>query len=215
MPTPAVGIALRCANHTLAISNRTNYTDRQGRLWMIGNLTNTSNEDVLLARVCVTYNTDSTTRIEEHYAGPVVLRSQEQVPFRVMLDDLPAAGQNNIRLSADAQPVRENPEMLQSVYRELLVGEVTPGIRSGTGTIEVRGVVSNTGDLPARSVYVFVGLYNADNILVGVAEGNITGLETIKPGERRPFTLLTNRIVSPVTGLHALTVVEGQWITDE
>jgi len=214
-PTAQAAASLRCASHTLAISDRINYTDRQGRLWMIGNLTNTSGEDLLLARICIAYNTESTTRTEEHYAGLLVLRSQEQTPFRIMLEGLPADGHNTILLSADAQPARDNPEMLQSVYRDLQVSDITTGIRAGTGAIEVRGVITNTGQQATGSVYVSVGLYNANNALVGVAEGNITGLETIEPGESRPFTILTNRIVSPVTDLRAQAIAEGRAITDD
>jgi hypothetical protein len=75
--------------------------------------------------------------------------------------------------------------------------------------------VTNTGSLPARSVYVSVGLYSSENALVGVAEGSITGLDGLEPGERITFTLLTNRVVAPVGNLHAQAIAEGRSINDD
>jgi hypothetical protein len=192
----------------LRVVNSAAYYDSQSRLWVIGELRNSTSNHFVLAAVCIHFITQNGRQTVQRYVGPIVVRANEQIPFRAYVENAPRGNGVEIELTATAQRSEDNPGVLAQVYRQLEVGEVIPTIRLDQDSLSVSGVVTNTGEHAANNIYVTIGLYAGDR-LVGVADGKLTSLSKLMPRESMNFTITMPRLNMPLIKVQTRGLAEG------
>src|ERR671919_1646348 len=124
--------------------------------------------------------------------GPVQLgelRSGEKGPFGIYINDAAVSESiANYTLSAglDSDFLQDKPAALKVVVDKH--GMVESGI--GLPLFQVTGNVTNTGNLPAESVYVIASFYDAAGNFVDF-DATATSTSTIPVGQSGDFTIVT------------------------
>ena len=199
-----------CSNPDLQIDSTATYFDGAGKMWVVGELLNTSDSDVLLPRICINVRADSGERTEQRYAGPILLKATERVGFHAVIDNPPTGGKVNVSFTADGQWADMNASFARTVYREFDVNASASLEQPDSNVARVTGVLTNTGSLAVTNIFVSVALYNAQNELVGVGEGKVTNIEALAPGDALQFAVTSSHLRQPATGLKLRVLAEGQ-----
>lgn len=202
------GSAASCGVSLLQVSGERWYTDVAGKLWVVGELTNTSGSDHLLPQVCVSIHSATGERAERRYAGPLLLRAGEKVTFSTMLDG-PADDDFSVSLSAAGRPVNSASGVVATIYRDFSATASVMVNPQGKDA-SIHGMLTNTGGLPASNIFVAVGLYDTDGALVGVARGKVSSLDILDPGGTLTFTLASSQLSRATTRFTTHIFVEGQ-----
>ncbi len=210
---PAESVAA-CDSPHLNVRNYAVYAEPADTLWVIGDVQNTSSEDLLLAALCITVSAGDSARVVRRFVGPMLLKAGERAPFRALLQNTPSAAMPDIRFSAEAQPASKYPTLASKVQRNFSIGNLVPTMRLDTNQVEVTGVLTNTGVWPVKSIYLAIGLYTNSGIVVGVAEQNVRDMDPLKPGDAVPFKMVVSHLVSPTAELKLRAIAEGQ-LADE
>jgi hypothetical protein len=187
----------RCDTSSMRVLNYTVTREAGNHLRVIGELQNGSSEDLILAAVCINFIGRDRVFVERRYAGPLLVKGHEVVPFRTVIDNPSNGDDIRITVSTTAQSGRSEPNLVASTYRELQVGQVVPSVRLDQALLIINGIVTNTGSYAVNNIYVSVGLYDDDHKLLDVADGKVTTLVTLLPDEAMSFTFtMTNSIVA-------------------
>ncbi|MGQ9815021.1 MAG: FxLYD domain-containing protein [Candidatus Roseilinea sp.] len=207
----AAGAPKSCDTAALKINNGQWYTDTAGRMWVFGELSNTSGTDRLLPQICISIRTASSERIERRYAGPILLRAGEAVAFSAIVESAPVHEDFSLSFAATSLPIDRNQDLIAIVYRDF---NVSASIRLSPGDkdADIHGILTNTGGLPASNIFVAVGLYDKQGTLVGVAKGKVSSLDILEPGATLTFTLVSSQLSENTTNLSTRIFVEGQTI---
>ncbi len=205
----ATGAPSLCETSTLKIDNTGWYTDVAGKMWVLGEVMNTSANDRLLPQICVTIHTATGERVERRYAGPLLLKAGEKVSFSALIENLPTDREFTLSFAAASLPADANSSLAATVYRDFSASaSVLPSPRDKDA--DIRGALTNTGGLPASNIFVVVGLYNSQGALVGVAKGKASSLDILDPGATLTFTLVSSQLSQNTTSLSTRIFVEGQ-----
>ncbi len=205
----AAGASSLCDTSTLKIDNSGWYTDVAGKMWVVGELSNTSGADRLLPQVCISIRSAAGERIERRYAGPLILKAGERVAFSTIIESPPPGEDFSVSLAAISQPADTDRTLVSTIYRDFNASvSVRPGPDDKDANIY--GVLTNIGGLPASNIFVAVGLYDPQGALVGVAKNKVSSLETLDPGATLTFTLVSSQLSQITTTFSTRIFVEGQ-----
>lgn len=207
----AAGTPSLCDTSTLKVDNSGWYTDVAGKIWVVGELVNTSGTDRLLPQICVSMRSATGERTERRYAGPIVLRAGESVTFYTLVDNPPAAKDFSLSLAATSLPAERNRALIATIYRDFNAS-ASVRLSPGDKDANIHGILTNTGGLPASNIFVAVGLYNKQGALVGVARGKVSSLDILDPGATLTFTLVSSQLSQTMTSLIPRIFVEGQTV---
>lgn len=203
------GAASSCDTSILKIANSAWHTDVAGKMWVVGELSNTSGTDQLLPQICVSIRTATGERTERRYAGPILLKAGEGVSFSAIIDSPPANEEFSLSFATISWPADADAKLSAIIYRDFSVSaRVT--MSPGDNKADIHGILTNTGGLPASNIFVAVGLYDKEDALVGVAKGKVSSLDILDPGGILTFTLVSSQLKENTTSFTTRIFVEGQ-----
>lgn len=191
---PIVDGSICAGRLALSLSQARLYADTAGRWWLIGEAHNT-----LVPRadyvdvVILTQGEAQTPQHVERLFLSSSLPLRRPVPFRLLLRKTQVTERSLVRVAACLSDQALNGAAHETRYYAFVT--TVRAFQSAGGTVQVSGEVRNSGEQSANEVYVVVGLYDAQSQLAGVAETMVTDLVPIAPGETRPFTATTNRLL--------------------
>ncbi len=203
------GAPSQCGTSILKIDNTGWYTDVAGKMWVLGEVMNTSANDRLLPQICVTIHTATSERVERRYAGPLLLKAGEKVSFSALIENPPTDREFTLSFAAASLPADANSSLAATVYRDFSAfASVLPNPRNKDA--DIRGALTNTGGLPVSNIFVVVGLYDSQGALIGVAKGKASSLDILDPGATLTFTLVSSQLRQNTTSMSTRIFVEGQ-----
>src|ERR671917_1137641 len=178
------GIAITIVSHSLIDAG-------SGMALIIGEVRNDSPEKIGWVQVSGNFY-DSAGQLIHIAEGPVQLgelRSGEKGPFGIYINDAAVSESiANYTLSAglDSDFLQDKPAALKVVVDKhgMVESEV------GLPLYQVTGNVTNTGNLPAESVYVIASFYDAAGNFVDF-DATATSTSTIPVGQSGDFTIVT------------------------
>ena len=209
-PRATAATSILCDNAEMRVASSVSYTDDAGKMWVVGELINTSQADMLLPRICINIRSASGERTEQRFAGPILIKASERIGFWALIENAPTGGNVNVSFTADAEPVYTRADFARTVSRDFDV-TASAALAQHEGKIAlVTGIVTNTGPSPVTNVFVSVGLYNEQDVLVGVGEGKVTGLEALDPGGSIHFAMASSRLRQSLLGFKLRVLAEAQ-----
>jgi hypothetical protein len=204
----AAGAPSLCDTSILKVDNSGWYTDVAGKMWVVGELSNTSGTDRLLPQICVSIRTATGERTERRYAGPILLKAGEGVSFSAIIEN-PPDDDFSVGFAAASQPADGVSSLVATLYRDFNAS-VSVRMSPGDKDADIHGILTNTGGLPASNIFVAVGLYDKEGALVGVAKGKVSSLDILDPGSTLTFTLVSSQLSQNTTSFTTRIFVEGQ-----
>jgi hypothetical protein len=199
--------AVNCGSNSLPVLNQQIYQDVAGIWWMFGQVQNTTYQDVSLTRLCITYGHNGSVQVRE-WMLDTSMQSGETVPFRALLQDPSILANAHIVVTAQ---IDERVSGRATSYREFSQSDisVTP---QNAHQMQFGGTIRNSGQSATRDVRIVVSIYDDANRLIGVADGRISSLGALNPGEETIFMANASQLFGTMARYTIL--VEGDVIDD-
>jgi hypothetical protein len=198
-----------CNTAVLQVSNETAYRDVNGTWWVIGQVSNQTSEDVKIVTLCISVE-DGTNKQTQTWLMETSVRSGETVPFRAVVQNKDIALGSKVSVTAHPE-VRVDGRAI-AAYREFTVSALTAE-KINDHRLQFHGTLRNTGNQKVRDVRVVVALYDAEERLVGVADGKVNVLGPLEPGAKVAFTATTSKAVGEFS--RAEPLVEGNAVSPD
>jgi len=190
-----------CGSSPLPVQTQQAYQDADGFWWVFGQVQNSTYQDVSLARLCIKYEQNGVPQVRE-WLLDTSMQSGELVPFRAVLQDKSIPADAHIIVTAQ---VDERVSDLATSYREFS-SEITPTPQNAD-KMQFSGTIRNIGQQAAGDIRIVVAIYDDANQLIGVANGRISSLGALNPGEETIFTANASKLFGNMASYKVL--VEG------
>ena len=208
--TPRMDNTGECTGSEIMLSQAQLYSDHNNRWSLIAEATNMRVDDFEIVLVCITlHNKGGGKPIEEkQYLGASLL-SYETVPFRLLLE-------SNLdqveRVTVAAKPIITVPANIEQAritrIRRNFIYSIAQMSGNAFSTQRVAGRLRNNEPQAMVNVRLFIGMYDREGKLVGVAQGQVEDIAPITPGSVVSFTATSNMLLAPVASKRV--VIEGE-----
>ena len=190
-----------CGSSPLPVQSQRTYQDADGIWWVFGQVQNSTVQDVSLARLCIKFEQNGVPQVRE-WLLDTSMQMGEVVPFRAVLQDksIPADAQIVVTAQVD-----ERVSSRTTSYREFS-SEVTVTPQSAD-KMQFSGTIRNIGQQAAGNIRIVVSIYDDGNRLIGVANGRVSSLGALNPGEETIFTANASKLFGNMASYKVL--VEG------
>ena len=190
-----------CGSSPLPVQSQRTYQDADGIWWVFGQVQNSTVQDVSLARLCIKFVQNGVPQVRE-WLLDTSMQMGEVVPFRAVLQDksIPADAQIIVTAQVD-----ERVSSRTTSYREFS-SEVTVTPQSAD-KMQFSGTIRNIGQQAAGDIRIVVSIYDDANRLIGVANGRVSSLGALNPGEETIFTANASKLFGNIASYKIL--VEG------
>ena len=190
-----------CGSSPLPVQSQRTYQDADGIWWVFGQVQNSTVQDVSLARLCIKFKQNGVPQVRE-WLLDTSMQMGEVVPFRAVLQDksIPADAQIVVTAQVD-----ERVSSRTTSYREFS-SEVTVTPQSAD-KMQFSGTIRNIGQQAAGNIRIVVSIYDDGNRLIGVANGRVSSLGALNPGEETIFTANASKLFGNMASYKVL--VEG------
>jgi hypothetical protein len=208
--TPRVSSTGECNSSEIKLTQAQLYSDRNNRWSLIASATNMRVDDYELVQVCITVQSKGNEKQHEEtqFAG-ISVRGYETVPLRLLLNSnldqiehVTVAARPVAKVAADVEQLRAARNRRRFVFSlARMEGDVY-------SPITVAGVLRNNEPQPMVNVRLVIGLYDANDKLIGVADGLAADIAPLAPRSVAPFTATSNMLLAPVARIDV--VIEGE-----
>jgi hypothetical protein len=210
MITPRMSNTGECNGSEIKINQAQLYSDQNNRWSLIAEATNMRVDDYELVQVCITVQSKGSNKfVEEKQFAGISLRSYETAPFRLLLSSNLDQAE---RVTVAAKPMAKVPADVEQLRVARNRRDFVYSIAGMEGylysPVRVVGRLRNNEPQPMMNVRLVIGLYGADNKLIGVADGLAADIAPIAPGNVAGFTATTNMLLAPIVS--ATVLIEGE-----
>lgn len=195
-----------CGASPLPVQTQKAYQDADGFWWVFGQVQNSTYQDVPLARLCIKFNQNGQPQVRE-WLLDTSMQSGEVVPFRAVLQDksIPADAQIVVTAQIDERMLGRS-----NSYRHFDTSvTLTP---QNADKMQFSGTIRNEGNQAASDIRIVIAIYDSANSLIGVANGRVSSLGALNPGEETIFTANASKLFGTMD--HYKVLVEGDIAED-